>query len=225
MKKSAIPIQDGREMQKKQNGFGIGSVGDPSYTLDTTGAQSVAHTCSEEDMIVYDMKSHHYPQPSETVQLTTLNCSFVRGDTPLVQHNIGIDVYNASISGDVAVTLTAASGGTSNSGPKLMVIDRAAFNQGANAQFGIRIQESELMDTLVSKGPHAVASPIQRMKVRRLSPLECERLQGFPDLHTSVAFRGKSAADCPDGNRYKSLGNSMAVNVMRWLGERMHASL
>ena len=56
------------------------------------------------------------------------------------------------------------------------------------------------------------------MAVRRLTPRECERLQGFPDDYTLVPFRGKPAAD---GNRYKALGNSMAVPVMRWLGERI----
>lgn len=54
--------------------------------------------------------------------------------------------------------------------------------------------------------------------VRRLMPVECERLQGFPDGHTLVPYRGKPAADGP---RYKALGNSMAVNVMRVLGTRI----
>lgn len=56
------------------------------------------------------------------------------------------------------------------------------------------------------------------MAVRRLMPVECERLQGFPDGYTAIPFRGKPAADGP---RYKALGNSMAVNVMRWLGRRI----
>ena len=56
------------------------------------------------------------------------------------------------------------------------------------------------------------------MQVRRLTPIECERLQGFPDNYTNVPHRGKPAADGP---RYKSLGNSMAVPVMRWIGERI----
>lgn len=55
--------------------------------------------------------------------------------------------------------------------------------------------------------------------VRRITPLECERLQGFPDGWTDVAWRGKEHA--PDGPRYKALGNSMAVPVMRWIGERI----
>jgi hypothetical protein len=58
------------------------------------------------------------------------------------------------------------------------------------------------------------------MAVRRLTPRECERLQGFPDDWTAITYRGKSAADGP---RYKALGNSMAVNVMRWIGERISA--
>ena len=58
----------------------------------------------------------------------------------------------------------------------------------------------------------------QGYAVRRLTPLECERLQGFPDGWTDVPYRGKQAADGP---RYKAIGNSMAVNVMRFIGERI----
>ena len=57
--------------------------------------------------------------------------------------------------------------------------------------------------------------------VRRLTPRECERLQGFPDDYTQIQWRKKAQADCPDGPRYKALGNSMAVPVMRWIGERI----
>jgi DNA (cytosine-5)-methyltransferase 1 len=56
------------------------------------------------------------------------------------------------------------------------------------------------------------------MSVRRLTPMECERLQGFPDDYTRITYRGKPAADGP---RYKALGNSMAVPVMRKIGERI----
>jgi len=57
--------------------------------------------------------------------------------------------------------------------------------------------------------------------VRRLTPVECERLQGFPDNYTRIPWRNKSPEDCPDGPRYKALGNSMAVPVVRWIGERI----
>jgi DNA (cytosine-5)-methyltransferase 1 len=62
---------------------------------------------------------------------------------------------------------------------------------------------------------------MQGMAVRRLTPVECERLQGFPDDYTRIPWRGKPAEECPDGPRYKALGNSMAVPVMRWIGRRL----
>ena len=79
------------------------------------------------------------------------------------------------------------------------------------------------------EGPHDTAniraasggpsrSYVAAMQVRRLTPRECERLQGFPDDYTLVPYRNKPAAD---GNRYKALGNSMAVPCMRWIGERI----
>ena len=64
---------------------------------------------------------------------------------------------------------------------------------------------------------------VQASQVRRLTPTECERLQGFPDNYTKIAWRGKISDDCPDGPRYKVMGNSMAVPVMRWIGERINA--
>lgn len=51
--------------------------------------------------------------------------------------------------------------------------------------------------------------------------VECERLQGFPDDWTKIPYRGKPADECPDGPRYKAVGNSMAVPVMRFIGERI----
>ncbi|HEP8473899.1 TPA: DNA cytosine methyltransferase [Pseudomonas aeruginosa] len=57
--------------------------------------------------------------------------------------------------------------------------------------------------------------------VRRLTPRECERLQGFPDDYTLIPWRGKPAEECPDGPRYKAIGNSKAVPVVRWIGRRL----
>jgi DNA (cytosine-5)-methyltransferase 1 len=57
------------------------------------------------------------------------------------------------------------------------------------------------------------------LAVRRLTPVECERLQGFPDRYTEIPWRGKD--ETPDSPRYKALGNSMAVPVMKWIGERI----
>lgn len=87
------------------------------------------------------------------------------------------------------------------------------------------------------EGPHATAniragsggssrSYLQHESaVRRLTPPECARLQGFPDHHSRIAWRGKPAEECPDGPQYKTYGNSMAVPVMAWLGRRLDAGL
>ncbi len=77
--------------------------------------------------------------------------------------------------------------------------------------------------TEVSPTPDTSKTPAvkQNMKVRRLTPIECERLQGFPDNFTQIPYRNKDAEQCPDSPRYKAIGNSMAVPVMRWIGERI----
>ena len=68
-----------------------------------------------------------------------------------------------------------------------------------------------------------VASDKPKIKatIRRLTPIECERLQGFPDDFTKIPWRNKPKEECPDGHRYKVLGNSMAVPVVEWIGKRL----
>ena len=81
-------------------------------------------------------------------------------------------------------------------------------DHGADAQ-------DDVAPTLRAMGHVGIFS---QWRARHLMPLECERLQGFPDGYTAIRYRGKEAADGP---RYKALGNSMAVNVMRWIGWRI----
>ena len=66
-----------------------------------------------------------------------------------------------------------------------------------------------------------MSAQIISMQARRLTPRECERLQGFPDDWTLVPWRKKPAGECPDGPRYKALGNSWAVPCVRWIGRRI----
>lgn len=77
--------------------------------------------------------------------------------------------------------------------------------------------------TLATGNDQVLFEPVHenflRLAVRRLTPVECERLQGFPDNWTDIPWRGKEHS--PDGPRYKALGNSMAVPVVRWIGERI----
>lgn len=89
---------------------------------------------------------------------------------------------------------------------------------GANAELGDSVGHCLRASGGGGDKPHVLYD----MRVRRLTPRECERLQAFPDDHTLITFRGKPAADGP---RYKSLGkslgNSMCVNVMRWIGQQI----
>lgn len=99
--------------------------------------------------------------------------------------------------------------------------DRHAVAYGCN----LRPQEIGLMPELsqtLRASDHKERPAIFRGSVvRRLTPIECERLQGFPDNFTQIPYRNKSADDCPNGPRYKALGNSMAVNVMAWIGQKI----
>lgn len=87
------------------------------------------------------------------------------------------------------------------------------------------MREVDISDCLTKGGGHkATSAPLVCGDVlRRLTPVECERLQGFPDDWTRVAWRGRPEAECPDGPRYRALGNSMAVPVMRFIGMRLAA--
>ena len=96
-----------------------------------------------------------------------------------------------------------------------------AFTDAGQGQRIRPTNESSETLRATKRGPYS--DYYQAMTVRRLTPRECERLQAFPDDYTLIPWRKKPAADCPDGPRYKALGNSMAVNCMAWIGERIAA--
>ena len=109
--------------------------------------------------------------------------------------------------------------------PAIPIHDQATRHSGKRGDkqdgkgngFGIG-QPGDPMNTLTKGDKHAVFIP---MAVRRLTPVETERLQGFPDNWSRISWKGKPEEQCPDGPRYKACGNSMAVPVMRWIGERI----
>jgi DNA (cytosine-5)-methyltransferase 1 len=113
--------------------------------------------------------------------------------------------------------IRAASGGSSRS---FVHAQAVAFDwkMGAKAR---SVGLSQEQTPTLSTGADRYAVMTQSYAVRRLTPVECERLQGFPDNFTDIPWRKKPAGECPDGPRYKALGNSMAVPVMRWIGERI----
>jgi DNA (cytosine-5)-methyltransferase 1 len=138
---------------------------------------------------------------------------------------------NVSVDGDLAATLKSASDNTGgrqcvafaqNQRDELRTMDSVG---ALAAEPGMK-QQTYLAYSVqaahrgVGQGHNTTYVP-SPMAVRRLTPRECERLQGFPDDYTLIPFRGKSAADGP---RYRALGNSMAVPVLRWIGERIVAA-
>jgi DNA (cytosine-5)-methyltransferase 1 len=104
---------------------------------------------------------------------------------------------------------------------------------GGCATVAVAVPHTDIMPTMTCGGGHAASHnqvsgqmrdaymvPTTTMQVRRLTPVECERLQGFPDDYlTQVPWRGKSTP--PDGPMYKALGNSWAVPVVAWIGRRI----
>lgn len=106
------------------------------------------------------------------------------------------------------------------------------FTLQASAQHGVCVT-GDITHTLKAEGLDASedgtgrGQPItpEAAGVRRLTPRECERLQGFPDDYTLIPWRGKPATECPDGPRYKAIGNSKAVPVVRWIGRRIQQQL
>ena len=129
-------------------------------------------------------------------------------------HGVAIDVYNHKIDGQITATLTEACGGTNTSGPKILTNPVAVdmYNMSINEQ------TSQTLSSSASDINHT-GGTITNARVRRLTPVECERLQGFPDNFTNIPYRKKE--ESPDGPRYKALGNSMAVPVMAWIGKRI----
>jgi len=122
--------------------------------------------------------------------------------------------------GDIASTMHAMghAGSHSNGGGQLAVaVALRGREGGATAELGDEVQNCLRASSGGGDKPHVLTA----MQVRRLTPTECERLQGFPDGWTQIPWRNKPASECPDGPRYKALGNSWATNVVNWLGRRL----
>lgn len=133
----------------------------------------------------------------------------------------------ADATSDLSPTIRAGNHDKShaNSGQPPAIAYAFKVGQGAKAGgIGYAEEQSPTL-TRASSGTNLAPAVMHGVAVRRLTPIECERLQGFPDNHTLISWRGKDAAECPDGPRYKAIGNSMAVPVMRWIGERIAAAL
>jgi len=248
--KAVVPIHDqatrhagkrGDKQDGKGNGLGIGKEGDPAPTLTkgdkhavlyenhpndsrVTGPLEVAPSCVSR----YGTGGGNLPLVHEAIafepgiaQREGNESRFVKEKSPTLRSDMGdnqvavaVDVYNQSVAGDLAPTLTQAAGGTNTSRPKVMAVD--TYNQCLQEKaVPIRSTASDICHT------GGVIDERVRFAVRRLTPVECERLQGFGDNYTQIPWRKKPADQCPDGPRYKALGNSMAVPCMEWIGKRI----
>jgi len=180
--------------------------------LDTEcGGQKLSHQSINSGHIFAVYENHpsdsRVREMGDVCQTVTSTWGAGGGNIPFVQ-NIAYEWHNQDSRIkpiDVAATLNCNAGG----------------REGHLVQsFGWQNSSSQSMsvDTITptldkSKTP----ALFNNMAVRRLTPVECERLQGFPDNYTNIR------ESCPDGARYKALGNSMAVPVMRWIGERINS--
>lgn len=236
----AYPIQDGREIEKHQNGIGVADEGSPAYTLDQTGAQAVAygiqgnvirrqdhnepggkgHTDDGDPMFTLTSTDVHAIafQPGTMIRMSggvwdelapTLRAEAKRGDNE--PHVIQYDGYNQKIHVDEpSVTLRI---GRDSSDFVAQPVEAAGFKAGQGADAGgIGYQEgtSQTLTSQMNGIEPTVLTPT--MAVRRLTPLECERLMGWPDDWTA----GQS-----DTHRYKQCGNGVASPVATWIGQQL----
>lgn len=121
---------------------------------------------------------------------------------------------NAEIGEDLGTTLSQRQ----YKDPPITFVTRCGCEGGGKGA----LTSEDVSLTLSTRNEQSLFDPQgRRYVVRRITPVEAERLQGMPDDWTRVPYRGRPAEECPDGPRYKAIGNSMCVNVMRWIGQRI----
>jgi DNA (cytosine-5)-methyltransferase 1 len=200
----SIAIQDVSGRDKKQNGRGWND-DEVMYTLDAAATQGVAYSIRE------DAKANNFSATELDV-------------TPALQ------ALRPSVQSHHAQTFIAHAfkvrGGCEGGGKGYLGSDEKAFTlsvtQDQQIAFNVNARPDEMKfetDVSGTLTRSQSAGVMQNRAVRRLTPTECERLQGFPDQYTNIPWRGKP--DSPDAPRYKAMGNSMAVPVMSWIGKRI----
>jgi DNA (cytosine-5)-methyltransferase 1 len=194
---------------KPRMGSGIGKESDPSPTLTKAHSHAVAYGIAEN---IINRQDHNGPDGDigQTELQYTLNATGVHGIATM---------------SDVAGTLDASyykGQGSRQGGEREFVAQSFAQNQLGEVRVG---DVFNTLNTNSNASGRNTPMLMTQMAVRRLTPTECERLQGFPDGYTQIPWRNKSINDCPDGPRYKALGNSWAVPVVAWIGERIAKEL
>ena len=209
----ALPIHDmatrhaGTDGSGNQNGkghgLGIGGTQDPMYTLTKGDKHAIAYRVAGDGAV--------YTEGDKTAPLTTATDPCANVVAVALRGREGR--ATAELGDDQAFALRASQGGGDK--PYVMAYSTKLHNTTSNNAGKIFEERTVALDA--NSPPPAL---LTAMQVRRLTPLETERLQGFPDGYTAVPHRGKPAADGP---RYKSHGNSWAVPCITWIGRRIEA--
>jgi DNA (cytosine-5)-methyltransferase 1 len=206
----AFPIQDGREIEKNQNGIGVADDGTPAYTLDQTGAQAVAYGL-QGNMI--GRQDHNGPQGAGISHpddpMFSLTSTDIHAVATLVTMREGKEGGGKGplISQDKSLSLSTGNEQT------LFQPQAIAFQPGTMIRMSGGVWD-ELAPTLRAEAKRGDNEPhiATNMAVRRLTPLECERLMGWPDDWTA----GQS-----DTHRYKQCGNGVASPVATWIAQQL----
>ena len=162
--------------------------------------------------------------PDVMATLLSSTAGISRTGNAVTEHETYIPMAQPTIvhgTQDPCVSDIAFAQGRNNGGENVLVqpialAENTIGRKPENGGNGDGFTDGGPMYTLNATGVHGVAQP--PMAVRRLTPVECERLQGFPDHYTDIKPKGKPT---PDGPRYKALGNSWAVPVVNWIGKRI----
>ena len=220
----AVAIQDVRGTDKAQNGRGWNDDG-TAYTLDTHATQGVA-ICgaffagqgAKAGSIAYSTEVAPTLKASDSGTNRTPSVHINAGAVAFQpRHYSGRERMGGEPS-EVCHTLSAQTG-QGDSSPHVAYTTKL-HNTGSNNAGKIFEERTTCLDA--NSPPPALLTATQ---VRRLTPVECERLMGFPDGYTAIPWRKKPASECPDGPRYKALGNSWAVPVAAWIARRIHRQI
>lgn len=126
---------------------------------------------------------------------------------------IAVDTYNQMVNEHITQTIRSDGNHTDRTGAVVVPNISPTITQCKGSRGGSSMEALDEISAIHAQQP--------KMAIRRLTPFETERLQGFPDGWTKIPYRNKPEDQCPDGPRYKACGNSMAVPVMRWIGQRI----
>ena len=200
---------------------------DPSPTLSAkmgTGGNNMPLLCIKEAVAIQSTVIGRKPEngPQGSGHDKEVCFTLTSADRHAVAYGFATKQMGLDVTRECANTLVA----TDYKEPQSVFMKGCAYGVTSKGN-GDVFEKYELHTTLSTGGGQAGQGyPCARIAnvVRRLTPIECEKLQGFPPNFTKIPYRNKPADECPNGVRYKALGNSMAVNVMAWIGQRVQAT-